>query len=113
MKQVIRSVGGPTRAVAERTAHPLRRAFSRAGYALVEELWLAGTRPTSSGERIAIVRGGDEGTLRLTFIHDDNGAPVPDVVIAPSRPWRQLIVAGVALVGLCLVAFLAWGAVLR
>lgn len=109
MKQITRSVGAPTRAAAEQAARPLRRAFTRAGYELVEELWLRGTAVASQGDRIAVVRSGSGGTLRLTFTHPDNDAVVPTAgePLALSRlPGLRTAVA--ALLFLALVGLVVW-----
>ena len=95
--EAVRTVMAPTETEARFMIDPVREAFIRAGWRLMEDAWIPGDRRVGLGESLLL--GADmenlleaDGTLRLSFRHPDPTAVPPrvDPLIRQPDPFEQL-----------------------
>lgn len=98
--EVVRMVMAPSEIEARTMVVPVREAFIRAGWRLMEDAWIPGDRRVGLGESLLL--GADmenlleaDGTLRLSFRHPDPTAVPPLVAPLARQPDRFEELGGV------------------
>jgi hypothetical protein len=89
--QVVRSVRAPTEDEARSMMEPVRQAFLRDGWQIVDELWIPGDRRVGLGESLVLDADHEnlleaDGTFRIVFLPREAGQVPPAADVALREP---------------------------